>query len=56
MPRYVDAKEFEATCLELIDEISKTGDYVVVTRDGQPYVELVRHQPSDDPSKTEAKP
>jgi antitoxin (DNA-binding transcriptional repressor) of toxin-antitoxin stability system len=36
MPRYVDAHEFEATCLELIDEISKTGDYVVVTKDGQP--------------------
>ena len=55
MPRYVDVLEFEATCLELIDELAATGDYVVITKGGQPFVDLTPYQPlkTSENAKTE---
>lgn len=32
----LDAAEFEARCLELLDELAENGGELVVTRDGRP--------------------
>ena len=46
MPRTIDASDFEAKCLELIDEVERTRELILVTRDGKPYVELRPHKPA----------
>ena len=33
--------EFEARCLELLDEVAETGEPLVITRRGQPIARLV---------------
>jgi prevent-host-death family protein len=45
MPKIVKASEFKAKCLALMDEVARTGESVVVTKKGQPLVELVPHKP-----------
>ncbi|MFY9829871.1 MAG: type II toxin-antitoxin system Phd/YefM family antitoxin [Rhodoplanes sp.] len=44
MPRIIKASEFKAKCLALIDEVARTGDAIVVTKNGKPLVELVPHR------------
>ncbi len=39
-PRQISASEFKATCLELMDRISRTGAEVVVTKHGRPMVRI----------------
>ena len=39
--RTVGAAEFEAKCLELIDEVAESGDEIVITKDGRPVSRLV---------------
>ena len=41
MKRY-DVLELEEKCFEIIDEIERTGESVLVTKDGTPYVEMSR--------------
>lgn len=36
----ISASQFKATCLELMDEIARTGCDVVVTKRGQPVVRV----------------
>ncbi len=36
----ISASEFKATCLELMDEIARTGREVVVTKRGDPVVRV----------------
>ena len=38
--RTITALEFAATCLELMDEVSRSGETLVVTRNGRPIAEL----------------
>ena len=45
MSRIVRASEFKAKCLALMDEVARTGESVVVTKRGEPLVELVPHKP-----------
>lgn len=45
MPRHVEASEFKAKCLALIDEVAHTGTAVIITKDGKPVAELVPHRP-----------
>ena len=42
------ASEFKARCLKLMDEVQKTGDEIVITKNGTPVSKLVpyRVQPS----------
>ena len=40
MPRIIKASEFKAKCLALIDEVARTGNAIVVTKNGKPLVEL----------------
>ena len=43
----IKASEFVATCLQLMDEVAKTGESVVITKNGKPVsqrVPIVRSQ------------
>jgi prevent-host-death family protein len=41
-PRMIEASEFKAKCLALINEVERTGKSVVITRNGKPIAELSR--------------
>jgi prevent-host-death family protein len=43
-PRTIKASEFKAKCLALMDEVARTGDRVVITKNGKPVAELVPHE------------
>jgi prevent-host-death family protein len=45
MSRTIKASEFKAKCLAIMDEVAKTGQAVVITKNGKPVAELVPHQP-----------
>jgi prevent-host-death family protein len=45
MSRHIKASEFKAKCLALMDEVARTGDTVVITKNGKPVAELVPHRP-----------
>jgi prevent-host-death family protein len=38
--RKIKASEFKVKCLALIDEVGRTGESVVITRNGKPIAEL----------------
>lgn len=37
----IAAGKFKATCLRLMDEVSRTGEEIVITKHGQPVAKLV---------------
>jgi len=41
----IKASEFKAKCLALMDEVARTGERVVITKNGAPVAELVPHKP-----------
>lgn len=40
----IQASEFKAKCLALMDEVARTGKSIVVTKNGKPVVELRPHR------------
>ena len=42
-PRRMKASEFKATFLALMDEVERTGESVVITKNGKPVAELSPH-------------
>ncbi len=44
MSQIIKASEFKAKCLALMDEVARTGERVVITKNGQPLVDLVPHK------------
>ena len=42
--RMMKASEFKAKCLQLMDEVAKTGGRIVITKNGRPVSELVPHR------------
>jgi len=44
MSKAIKASEFKAKCLALIDEVAKSGDPLIITKNGKPLVELVPHR------------
>lgn len=42
--RQVKASEFKAKCLALMDEVARTGERIVITKNGKPVAELVPHK------------
>ncbi len=40
-PRTISASEFKATCLRLMDEVARSGDEFVITKNGRPTARLV---------------
>lgn len=41
----MQASEFKAKCLALMDEVARTGQTVVITKNGRPVAELRAHRP-----------
>jgi len=41
----IQASEFKAKCLALMDEVARTGRTIVVTKNGKPVAELRPHRP-----------
>ena len=37
----IKASEFKAKCLQLMDEVNRTGDEIVITKNGKPVSKLV---------------
>lgn len=44
MTRHLKASEFKAKCLALMDEVARTGEAVVITKNGKAIAELVPHR------------
>lgn len=44
----IKASEFKAKCLQLMDDIAKTGEEIVVTKRGKPVVRVspAKHKPA----------
>lgn len=40
----IQASEFKAKCLALMDEVARTGKTIVVTKNGKPVAELRPHR------------
>ena len=40
----IKASEFKATCLQLMDEVAKTGEAIVITKNGKPVSQLVPYR------------
>ena len=41
----IQASEFKAKCLALMDEVARTGQAIIVTKNGRPVAELHPHHP-----------
>ncbi len=41
----IQASEFKAKCLALMDQVARTGQTIVVTKNGKPVAELRAHRP-----------
>lgn len=39
----IEASEFKARCLSLMDEVASTGEPILITKDGRPVAELRPH-------------
>jgi len=39
-PRIIKAAEFKAKCLELMDDVAASGDFIVITKRGKPVAKL----------------
>ena len=46
MTKTVKASVFKAKCLALMDDVARTGEAVVITKNGKPVAELVPHNKS----------
>jgi prevent-host-death family protein len=44
MTHHIKASEFKAKCLALMDEVARTGNAVIITKNGKPVAELVPHR------------
>jgi prevent-host-death family protein len=41
----IQASEFKAKCLALMDQVARTGETILVTKNGKPVAELRPHKP-----------
>lgn len=46
----VQASEFKAKCLGLMDQVARTGETIIITKNGRPIAELRAHRPPRAPS------
>ena len=42
--RTIKASEFKATCLKLMDEVARSGEEIVITKNGRPVSRLVPYR------------
>jgi prevent-host-death family protein len=45
MSRKIKASEFKAKCLSLLDKVDRSGEKLVVTKNGRPVADIVPHSP-----------
>ncbi|WP_205995513.1 type II toxin-antitoxin system Phd/YefM family antitoxin [Pseudolabrys sp. FHR47] len=50
MTKIMKASEFKAKCLAVMDEVAKTGETVVITKNGKPVAEVVPAKATERPS------
>ena len=43
-PTVVNATQFRATCLQLMDRVAETGEEIVITKNGRPVSRLVPYR------------
>ena len=43
-PRTIEASEFEANCLKLMDEVAENGEEIIITKNGKPVAKLAPYQ------------
>ncbi|MCY3830257.1 MAG: type II toxin-antitoxin system prevent-host-death family antitoxin [Rhodospirillaceae bacterium] len=43
----IEASDFEARCLAILDRVQATGEQIVILKRGRPVAELVPHRPAD---------
>ena len=43
-PRTIEASEFKAKCLKLMDEVAESGEEIVITRNGRPVSRLLPYR------------
>lgn len=48
MERSINASDFKAKCLALLDEVAKTGRPMTILKRGKPVAQLVPATPRDD--------
>lgn len=41
----IQASEFKAKCLALMDQVARTGETITITKNGKPIAELHPHRP-----------
>lgn len=41
----IKASEFKAKCLQLMDEVNRTGDEIIITKNGKPVSVLKAYRP-----------
>ena len=46
--RTINASEFRAKCLKLVDEVADNGGEIVITKDGQPVSRLIPYRRKPD--------
>jgi prevent-host-death family protein len=46
MSRLIKASEFKAKCLALLDQVERTGETLVITKNGRPVAEVTPHKPA----------
>jgi prevent-host-death family protein len=46
----IQASEFKAKCLALMDRVARTGDTIVITKKGKAIAELRPHRPPRPPT------
>ena len=43
-PRTIEASDFKAKCLELMDEVAESGEEIVIAKNGRPVSRLVPYR------------
>jgi prevent-host-death family protein len=41
----IQASEFKAKCLALMDDVARSGETIIITKNGKPVAELRPHRP-----------
>ena len=52
-PRTIEASEFKATCLKLMDEVAENGGESIINKNGRPTAKLVPYREKPKPQSTE---
>ncbi len=48
----INATEFKAKCLKLVDEVARTREPIIVTKHGKPVAKVVPIEPEAEPART----